>query len=242
MQDKIVFGLSRIHHIKCLKNRLFLLRSITDLGIFELDTASIYGHGIADHTLQLLQSEVSNLKINTKIGLHSRYYCTQNFAKLSAIKLKHKLLQREEYFQNFSKIALTKQLNDILESLSTNKVNMLFLHEPIYVDGIDEEITNFQHENKDKFHQLGISGEPDTINQFLKKSSLEFDIYQTRQIKSATSEELREKFKSPAYSLYGFFYHRRKKEVVKYQPLKDSKFLFSSTNLENVKRVVEWFN
>jgi D-threo-aldose 1-dehydrogenase len=133
--EQAVFGVGRIHHLGSPRQRQNLLSAAIDLGFRAFDVAPAYGNGVAERELgRALRGRRERMEINSKVGIPIRIYpaiAGRVFPVFRALDLLGGVHARCYQRRDFSPIHIRTSVEASLRRLQTDRIDTLFLHEPL---------------------------------------------------------------------------------------------------------------
>lgn len=139
LSSRLGFGLSGLHRVLRPRDRLALLAAAHDSGITYFDAAPYYGHGLAERELgRFADGRRSQLLIATKFGIQpdpwlSRFPALM-YARLAANASLRRVTRSEAFtirmLRDYTGSCAVKSLERSLRALGTDRVDILYLHEP----------------------------------------------------------------------------------------------------------------
>lgn len=129
---RLAFGTASLHHLRDASARAGLLELAVELGLTHLDTAPLYGFGLAERELGgLLRRHRGRITIATKVGLYPPGGSDQSAWQMWARKIGGRVLPALSRFQaDFDLARAEASLGDSLRRLGSERVDLLLLHEP----------------------------------------------------------------------------------------------------------------
>src|SRR5262249_7717927 len=132
--SRLAFGTSRFHYVSR-HERQKLLATAADLGIVHFDTAPAYGDGLAEAELgQFLGSERDRFVIATKYGIPADPILERWGSIVPQLRVARSFARRIGYGQNrlppITAVGLRESAERSLRRLRTDRIDILFLHEP----------------------------------------------------------------------------------------------------------------
>ena len=181
---RLGFGSASLHHLPSRGERQRLLAEAFQLGFRYFDTAPYYGHGMAERALgELARGRRDQVVIATKYGLSGsrlmRALPALMYLRLAAHSATHRFLGYDGIAyrprRNFSAAAATISLERSLQTMRTDFVDVLLLHEPTLAElpDADELIGALERlQQAGKVRYLGISGEAKDCGPILRRFPL----------------------------------------------------------------------
>jgi aryl-alcohol dehydrogenase-like predicted oxidoreductase len=167
--SRLGFGTASLHHLTRTAARQALLGGAWDVGIRHFDTAPLYGHGIAEEELGVfLRGRRNEATLATKVGIEPSWMCARYPAlvyprmALRAVGRKLKLLPPSRHYRrHFDPKHVRSRVRKSLQLLRTDRIDILFLHEPalreIYdPDGLIHVLEDLRSAGLVRF--IGLSG------------------------------------------------------------------------------------
>jgi len=140
--SRLGFGTSSLHHLRYERERHALLAAAVDAGVTHLDTARMYGEGMAEHALgDFLRGGMrQRVTLASKFGIpaspfHERWPVLM-YADRAASLLRRRLgfSHEGETRRDFTPAAAEKSLTQSLRALRTDWLDLLFVHDPRPID------------------------------------------------------------------------------------------------------------
>jgi aryl-alcohol dehydrogenase-like predicted oxidoreductase len=186
--SQLGFGTSSLHHLVFQKDREKLLSYALDLGFTHLDTAPLYGEGLAEHTLgNYLGLGRDKITIATKIGISSnpilRKFPALMYAQKTIDGFAYRFSKRTPvvHERSLNKKQVEDSLQYSLKALRTDWVDILFIHEPQTNDIFQLlDIVGWLQAQKKLgvVRYLGLAGQAQNCVEIAKKIPNVFDILQ----------------------------------------------------------------
>ncbi len=133
--EQAIFGVGRIHHLLSPRQRQNLLSAAIDLGFRAFDVAPAYGNGVAERELgRALRGRRDRMEINSKVGIPIRIYpaiAGRMFPVFRALDLLGGVHARCYQRRDFSATHIRASVEASLRRLQTDRIDTLFLHEPL---------------------------------------------------------------------------------------------------------------
>lgn len=131
--SRLAFGTARLHHLATRSRRQALLAAAFDCGFTHFDTAPSYGFGLAEEEIgRFLQGRRQRVTVATKFGLYPPGGSKATVPQVWFRKALGKILPScSKPFVDWSSRAASESLDRSLRRLQTERVDVLWLHEPI---------------------------------------------------------------------------------------------------------------
>jgi aryl-alcohol dehydrogenase-like predicted oxidoreductase len=165
--SRISLGLSRLHHMKSVRERVRLIDTARGLGITHFDTARLYGDGLSERTLgRAIGRHRSSVTIATKFGMLATdwmgalgsagwpFWAARSALRRFGLIAYHK--------RSYSVSTMRSSLDASLRLLRTDYVDVLLIHDPpspdfeqraLLFDALDTE------RRAGKIRHIGIAGQ-----------------------------------------------------------------------------------
>jgi len=180
--SKVGFGTASLHHVLFSAGRRAILRAAVDGGITHFDTARLYGNGIAESEIGLYFGGMGrdNITVATKVGF--------DISKTQRVmprghKVWRKLTGGTAFpVTDYSVLGCERSFSNSLRALRTDRVDILFIHEPILASQgelLDLIPWLFQQKKLGKTRFIGLAGETIVGSQILENFPGVFDILQS---------------------------------------------------------------
>lgn len=254
--DNLIFGTSQLHKVPFLAGRLKVIECAINCGITHFDTAPMYGEGIAECVLGMIGAKHSErLRVSSKVGYSALGPMPGSTANMLLVKSVNRLSMRR-FFQRpsdssrFTGALCEESVQGSLLRLNGLKIDTMFLHEPSIVDiPIIEKLIPVleRYVLSGDVGCLGLSGFSDDclavqkhFGGYFEKTQLEDSILLSR------ASNYQESSEGP-YAVFGLFRNAQRQlsplEVKQAlaSKLPKTKFLFSSTSLDNIRSTCEAF-
>jgi aryl-alcohol dehydrogenase-like predicted oxidoreductase len=195
--SKIGFGTAALHHSFSSSERKSILKSALDGGITHFDTSNLYGNGLAEKELGRFfkNININEITISTKVG-----FDINNFQKLFPMShiVSRKIINSitrttKQPLTDFSAEGCDKSFTNSLHSLKVERVNILFIHEPVQasLDQLVKLIPWLQlQKSLGKAQYLGLAGDQLEKIKVQKNFPNIFDIFQTSKITIISNNQL----------------------------------------------------
>lgn len=184
---RVGFGLARLHHVFSSWCRERLILGALDAGCSHLDVAPLYGDGLAEAEIgRVLGRRREQITIATKFGIpcsdHGArhpvaYYLHKAVEKVFSSRYGGGLSRRE-----FSAAAARRSLHDSLRRLRTDRVDYLFVHEPLdpdYLQRAPDLIEALERERQaGKIRHYGVAAPTRLLLEALPRDGLCGDVVQ----------------------------------------------------------------
>lgn len=190
--SRLGFGTASLHHVSDPSQRARLLEAAVAGGLRHLDTAPLYGFGLAEAEIGRVLGRESGLTIATKVGLYPPGGAGQSRPQMLVRKALGKLVPKLSRARaDFSVRRAELSLTDSLRRLGRERVDLLLVHEP--QPGLlntDEWASWLAAEKaRGRCGSTGVAGEADGVRPFLDAAFV--DIVQTRDDPAGRPGDLR---------------------------------------------------
>jgi aryl-alcohol dehydrogenase-like predicted oxidoreductase len=131
-----VLGLAALHHLRTPAARQRYLALALDLGVRHFDTAPLYGNGLSEVELGLALAGAGareRVSIATKFGFRVWMYGERSRALFLPLRIADRLLpgyRARLEARDYSAAALRASVQASLRRLRTDRIDLLFVHEP----------------------------------------------------------------------------------------------------------------
>jgi aryl-alcohol dehydrogenase-like predicted oxidoreductase len=181
--SRLSFGTASLHHLYSAEQRQTLLQTALSNGFTHFDTAPYYGFGLGEIALgQLPQSDLQRITIATKVGLYGPNGAGPGLLEMVVRKVAGKVLPAlNRPVVDWSVARARKSLADSLRRLKRDRVDILYLHEPVagLIDTHEFQSWLQQARQAGQIGYWGIAGEADKIAAMLTKGG-EWPLVQMR--------------------------------------------------------------
>lgn len=170
--SRLSFGTASLHHRLTSRARQRLLRAAFDSGIRHFDTSPYYGYGLAEHELGLLRKDrVGAMTVATKVGLYPPNSGSPATLSIWTRQAMGRLMPRlSAPLIDWSLDVARVSLETSLRRLQTDRIDVLFLHEPNpEIVASDEFLRWLEAERgKGKLRYWGLAGRVEPMGAWLR--------------------------------------------------------------------------
>lgn len=162
----LAFGTASLHHLSR-RAAERLVRSAIELGIRHIDTAPVYGLGLAEQWLGPILAEHPQVGVTTKVGLYPR---------LGRARWRSGMLERKAIGRLFSPLSrpivdglvasARTSFDQSLRRLRRSRVERLALHEPDPALIDTDEWLRWIEDEGQRVQSFGLAGEPEQLKGF----------------------------------------------------------------------------
>jgi aryl-alcohol dehydrogenase-like predicted oxidoreductase len=206
MGHRLIFGTASLHRLATSRQRQRAIAAACDAGISAFDLAPAYGNGIDELEAGIaLRSRRDDLELNTKYGIPVAIYGGLSRHVFAARRLADRVTggsARAYRLRDFSPEEMVRSVDASLGRLRTDRVDCLFVHEPIAPLSAGEisdiVACGLKLKAAGKIRALGVAGTMDSVS--LCPSLDGFDVLQTRYVDRAG---LPSAFRDKPVILYG---------------------------------------
>lgn len=183
--SRLGLGTSRLHYLSTDESRVALIHGALDMGVTHFDTARLYGDGLAERVLgKALKGRRGSATIATKFGLLPSAVIEALGSAGAPLRVGRALLRRMGFLRQprraWTPAVLQRSLHASLKALATDRVDILFLHDPRRAE-IGEELVAAlaMARQSGKIRHLGVAGDAREAAAILAAFPGQFDIVQT---------------------------------------------------------------
>lgn len=170
--SRLSFGTASLHHRLTSRARQRLLRAAFDSGILHFDTSPYYGYGLAEHELGLLRKDRGDaITVATKVGLYPPDAGSPGTLSIWARQALGRLVPRiSAPLIDWSLDAARRSLETSLRRLRTDRIDVLFLHEPNPDLVASDEFLRWleAEKGKGKVRYWGLAGHAEPMRAWLR--------------------------------------------------------------------------
>lgn len=248
--SRFSLGTASLHHVGNIEKQVSFLKHAYDLGFTHFDTAPLYGYGLAEKSLGLafagnLRSKVT---LSSKIGLYPPGGANQSYHVMRARKAIGKIIPTLSSVQkNFSLRLAVKSFEATLKRLRTDRLDILFIHDPIY-QMLDEEafLRWFETEqSRGRIGYIGVCGIREYVEPFLEFDSNLALCVQTQDSIDRKEADFVNDYNRPMQFTYGYNSAKSQKKPIYHNVMtqalqrnEEGSILVSTTKIKRLKQFI----
>lgn len=183
--SRLGLGLSRLHYLPERTGEA-LIHAAIDAGITHFDAARLYGDGLAERVLgRAIRRQRDRVTIATKFGLHGSRVIERLGAAAYPLRAARSVARRARLLTGprprFAVAAFERSLHRSLAALGTNRIDILFLHEPApaLANAADDLIAALERaRSAGAIRAIGVSAAAATLAAFATRFGKAIDVLQ----------------------------------------------------------------
>lgn len=206
--SRLSFGTASLHHLFKSQQRQSLLREAIDAGFTHFDTSPYYGFGLAEKSLgELPPSLRQQMTVASKVGLYGPHGAGSSVPEILLRKVAGKALPGlNKAVVDWSLTQAKKSLQQSLRRLQRDRLDILFLHEPVQSLIVSDEWQAWLESliQAGTIRHYGIAGEAALISAMLEKAPELAPIVQMRDSLQQHQADLLTRHGRPLQMTYGY--------------------------------------
>jgi choline dehydrogenase-like flavoprotein/aryl-alcohol dehydrogenase-like predicted oxidoreductase len=206
--SRLSFGTASLHHLFKSQQRQSLLRAALDAGFTHFDTSPYYGFGLAEKSLgELPPSLRQQMTVASKVGLYGPPGAGASVPEILLRKVAGKALPGlNKAVVDWSLVQAQKSLQQSLRRLQRERLDILFLHEPVQSLIVSDEWQAWLESliQAGTIGHYGIAGEASLISAMLDASPGLAPIVQMRDSLQQRQADLLIHHGRPLQMTYGY--------------------------------------